>query len=423
MQVSRLSLTNFRNYTRLEQELPRGAILLHGDNAQGKTNFLEALYFLATTRSPHASLDQYLINWDAIADGEPVVVGRLVADVIKPDGPVHLEMRLIVEEGNGRGGQPSFRREALINRRKVRLMDLLGQLRVVLFLPEDVELVTGPPANRRRYINITLCQVDAEYCRALSVYNQVLEQRNALLKRIAEGKAQARSADDLLQILTEKLVEPGGILLTRRAVFLADMARQAQRIYYEDLISGRETVRLGYAPSWQFGDESPSSAEGDAEWLRARYLDRNAVGERLFAALEKTKAADISRGTTGIGPHRDDWRILVNGKDLGQFGSRGQLRTAVLALKLAEIGWMKAETDDVPLLLLDEVIAELDMQRREALLAYIMAQVQTQETVQALLTTTDPGMLTPSFLEMAQSLTVKAGRVYRDNETPEPREG
>lgn len=147
MQVRRLSLTNFRNYSRLELDLPGGVILLHGDNAQGKTNLLEAIYFLATTRSPHASQDQQLLNWDALLTDEPVVVGRLVADVQKPepDTPLHLEMRLIVEErgnwaGNGTGG---FRREALINRRKVRLMDLLGKLRVVLFLPEDVDQRRG----------------------------------------------------------------------------------------------------------------------------------------------------------------------------------------------------------------------------------------------------------------------------------------
>ena len=183
MQVRRLSLTNFRNYARLELDLPGGVVLLHGDNAQGKTNLLEAIYFLATTRSPHASQDQQLINWDAMQTDDPVVVGRLVADVLRPDGPRHLEMRLIVEERGAwaLNGQGSFRREALVNRGKVRLMDLLGHLRVVLFLPEDVDLATGPPANRRRYLNITLCQVDADYCRNLSTYNKVLEQRNACL--------------------------------------------------------------------------------------------------------------------------------------------------------------------------------------------------------------------------------------------------
>lgn len=418
MQVKRLSLTNFRNYARLEQDLPSGPILLHGDNAQGKTNFLEALYFLATTRSPHASLDQQLINWDALSAGEPIVVGRIAAEVIKPDGPTQLEMRLILEAASSVGGQPSFRREALINKRKVRLMDLLGQLRVVLFLPEDVELVTGAPAERRRYVNVTLCQVDPAYCRALSTYNQVLEQRNALLRRIAEGKTNPRSAEDLLQILTGKLVEPGGLLLTRRAVFLADMARQAQRIYYEELISGRETIRLDYLPSWMATNgDGHGRPEADADWLRDHHMDQTAVAARFQQALTANQGADIARGSTGIGPHRDDWRLLVSGRDLGHYGSRGQLRTAVLALKLAEINWMKAETADVPLLLLDEVIAELDVRRRAALLDYILNQLRAGGTTQALLTTTDPAMLTPSFLAEARGLTVTAGRISRDDAT------
>ena len=142
MLVKRLSLTNFRNYSRLELDLPPGSILLHGDNAQGKTNLLEALYLLATTRSPHASQDYQMVNQAALQTKDPVVVGRLVAEIVRPDGPLQLEMRLIIESRDGTAsGTPALRREALINRRKVRLMDLLGQLRVVLFLPEDVDMV------------------------------------------------------------------------------------------------------------------------------------------------------------------------------------------------------------------------------------------------------------------------------------------
>lgn len=414
MQVRRLSLTNFRNYARLELDLPGGVILLHGDNAQGKTNLLEAIYFLATTRSPHASQDQQLINWDAMTADEPVIVSRLVADVLRPDEPRHLEMRLIVEErgnwaGNGSGG---FRREALINRRKVRLMDLLGQLRVVLFLPEDVDLVTGPPANRRRYLNVTLCQVDADYCRELAAYNKVLEQRNALLRRMAEG--QTRNAADVLQILTEKLIEPGSRVLQRRARFVTEMAYQAQEIYFQDLIGGKESLRLGYLPGWYTnGRKSSSDQMSDGEWLQANQ-DEQIIHERFAAELAAARSADVTRGSSTVGPHRDDWAILVNGKNLGQFGSRGQVRTAILALKLAEINWMKAATADVPILLLDEVIAELDLHRRAALLAYVAEQVRGKGMAQALLTATDPGMFPQDFLTQATSLRVEGGRVAID---------
>lgn len=413
MQVRRLSLTNFRNYSRLELDLPAGVILLHGDNAQGKTNLLEAIYFLATTRSSHAAQEQQLINWDALLTDEPVVVGRLVADVIRPDTPCHLEMRLIVEDrGSWAGSGTGFRREALINRRKVRLMDLLGQLRVVLFLPEDVELATGAPAGRRRYLNVTLCQADADYCRDLSAYNKVLEQRNALLRRMAEG--QTRNASDVLQILTDKLIEPGSRVLRRRAQFITDMGREAQEIYFQDLIGGKESLRLGYLPGWYTnGRKTAEELLLDGDWLQAN-TDESRIGERFAAELAAARAADLARGSSTVGPHRDDWAILVNGKNLGQFGSRGQVRTAILALKLAEINWMKATTADVPILLLDEVIAELDQHRRLALLAYVADQVSGKGMAQALLTSTDPGMFPDTFLAQAVTLRVENGRVLSD---------
>src|SRR5690606_7569059 len=300
MQVRRLSLTNFRNYSRLELDLPAGVILLHGNNAQGKTNLLEAIYFLATTRSSHAAQEQQLVNWDALLTDEPIVVGRLVADVIRPDAPCHLEMRLIVEErGSWAGGGTGFRREALINRRKVRLMDLLGQLRVVMFLPEDVELATGAPAGRRRYLNVTLCQADADYCRDLSAYNKVLEQRNALLRRMAEG--QTRNAGDVLQILTDKLVEPGSRVLRRRAQFIVDMGREAQEIYFQELIGGKESLRLGYLPGWNTnGRKTAVELLLDGDWLQAN-LDVSQLGARFAAGFAAARAADLERASSNVG--------------------------------------------------------------------------------------------------------------------------
>lgn len=417
MRVSRLSLTNFRNYARLELDLPPGIVLLHGNNAQGKTNLLEALYFLATTRSPHAGQDVQLVNWSAMRQDEPVIVGRLVAEVLKPEGPTHLEMRLIVERrNNGRGaGQPSLRREALINRRKTRLMDLLGQLRVVMFLPEDVDLVTGSPSARRRYLNITLCQVDSDYCRALSRYNKVLEQRNALLRSLTEGKADPRQANDVLQILSERLVGPGSQLLVRRAAFVSAMGREAQSIYHHDLIGDQEVVRLRYLPRWGTnGRDDIDSAMRDGDWLEEHATDLDAVAERFAQLLTQSRQTDLARGATSIGPHRDDWAMFVSGRDLGQYGSRGQVRTAVMALKLAEMNWMKAETDDMPLLLLDEVIAELDKHRRQTLLSYIEEQLQSAATAQILMTATDMGMFPDKFLHKSTNMTVEAGRITID---------
>jgi DNA replication and repair protein RecF len=401
MQIDHLSLTNFRNYRRLELEFPAAGMLLYGANAQGKTNLLEAVYYLATTRSHHATRDHELLNWDAVQSNDPVVVGRLVAQVRRKDGNHLLEMRLIEER---QGSQTSFRREALVDRRKVRLMDLLGNLRVVLFLPKDVQMVTGAPADRRRYLDITLCQTDPVYCRSLSRYNKVLEQRNAVLRQISEeGRGR-----DVLPVYSDKLVDLGGYIFARRASFLAALARQAQRIHYEELTGERETLRLQYFPRLYSltnnnGTDASSLQQSWAEWLE--HATPQDAASRFREALREAISQDVARGSTTLGPQRDDWTFIVNGRDLGSFGSRGQQRTAVLALKMAEIEWMAADTGEPPVLLLDEVVAELDEQRRSLLLNYI------QEGAQAILTATDPGMFTESFLDQAFVLEVVDGQV------------
>lgn len=415
MQLTHLSLTNFRNYGRLELDLPPHVVLLHGPNAQGKTNLLEAIYYLATTKSPHADYDQQLFNWEAENTAETIIVTRLVGHVQSRHGAHQLEMRLIKEQ---KQGGFAFRREALVDRRKVRLMDMLGQLRVVLFLPSDVEMVQDTPARRRRYLDITLCQIDPLYCRTLSAYNKALEQRNATLKAMSEG----RQNPEVLSIFSDNLVALGSQIFRRRARFVADLAQEAQRIHYEALTAGRETIRLGYLPRLQGnalargnGDsEAADEFLADAEWLEEQ-ADDTAVQARFHEALHTNRERDLASGFTSIGPHRDDWRFWVNGRSLGSYGSRGQQRSAVLALKMAEIQLITAETGDMPLLLLDEVVAELDEQRRALLLSFI------QRGAQAVLTATDPSMFTADFLAHAASMQVNSGRVKSDQsavETP-----
>lgn len=408
MHITHLSLTNFRNYGRLELDLPSGPTLLYGNNAQGKTNLLEAIYYLATTRSPHADNDAQLLNWNAAQSEEPLVVGRLVANVVTAQQTRQVEMRLIQEQKAAatRLRNFSFRREALLDRRKVRLMDLLGAVRVVLFLPEDVQLLTGSPANRRRYMDITLCQIDPVYCRTLSNYNKVLEQRNALLRQLAEGQ----SGRDILPIYTEKLVDLGTTLFLRRAKFLANLSRETQRIHYESLTEGRESIRLLYLPRLsakksRLAPPSEQNPEAVSEWLEIHQGQSEIVSERFAKLLHETLATDIARGATTVGPHRDDWSFQLNGRSLGSFGSRGQQRTAILALKMGEINWMTAVTGERPILLLDEVVAELDELRRAALLSYVSQATQT------ILTATDPGMFTDEFLQTATRMAVENGRI------------
>jgi DNA replication and repair protein RecF len=411
MHITHLSLTNFRNFGRLELDLPQGTVLLHGENAQGKTNLLEAIYYLATSRSPHADQDHQLINWEAAQSDEPVVVGRLVAQIATANGDRHLEMRLIREISSGpRNGQGNFKRQALVDRRKVRLMDLLGNLRVVMFIPQDMQLISGPPSGRRRYLDVTLCQNDPIYCRSLSNYNKVLEQRNALLRQLAEGSG----SQDLLPVFTEKLVDLGSQIFARRSAFLTEIAREAQRVHYEELTAGRESIRLAYLPRLQeVGSNREDSAEILAElgnWLQQSRSDNEALVARFARAIEIAQPKDIMRGATSIGPHRDDWRFWINGRSLSSYGSRGQQRSAILALKIAEINWMAAKTGDAPVILLDEVLAELDESRRALLLAHVL------QSTQALLTATDPTMFTTEFMEHTTRMAVFNGQIRKEDD-------
>lgn len=407
MFVKHLSLTNFRNYGRLDLALTPGVTLLHGANAQGKTNLLEALYYMATTRSPHATQDNQLIHWEADRFGDAIAVGRIVVHLQVEAGSRHLEMRLIQETSRG---QSTFRREALVDRRKVRLMDLLGNMRVVMFLPQDVNLITGPPADRRRYVNITLCQSDRAYCQSLAGYNKVLEQRNALLRQIAErGRADSREAD-LLAVLTEQLVSHGAPIMAGRARFMAGLARRVRRIHYESLTAQQETLQLRYLPRWrpvalQRDAGNWALFDEDARWLAEQTGDVAAVGRQFDEQLAAVRDQEMARGRTLIGPHRDDWRFWVNGRSLEMFGSRGQQRTAILALKMAEVDWVAESTGTAPVLLLDDVMAELDNRRRRLLQTYLL------QARQAFVTATDLTVFAGEFLKEARLMEVVGGRL------------
>jgi DNA replication and repair protein RecF len=409
MRLTQIALSNFRNYTQLDLRLPAGPILLHGDNAQGKTTLLEAIYYLATSKSPHGASDRQLLNWYANGPENPVAVGRLTATV-QPAGDVRprkLEIRLIRELGGPNGS--TFRREVLVNGVKVRLMDLLGNLNVVLFLPEDVGLVTASPSERRRYMDITLCQVNRRYCRALAQYNKVLSQRNALLKTLQERRGRRHE----LAPWNLKLAELGSIIMQQRALLVTELDQRAGEIHFKHLTGEQESLRLVYQPQVEASVGEPGERVGSvygeeaaanpAAWLQGE--STGMIVRALSEMLEVNVVQEVQRGVTLIGPHRDDLRFLVSGRDVADYGSRGQQRTAVLALKLAEVEWMEVQSKERPVLLLDEVLAELDQTRR----AYLLERIGGAD--QSLLTGTDPGMFTGEFLSRATRMEVAGGRV------------
>ncbi|HRV95931.1 MAG TPA: DNA replication and repair protein RecF, partial [Anaerolineae bacterium] len=237
MDISQLSLTNYRNYSRLTLDLPSGPVLLRGDNANGKTNLLEAIYFLSTTRSVHTRSDQQLINW-IILKQETLPFARVEATV-KTRADTFKIAITVVREGN------NFRKDIRFNGAKKRAMDIIGKLNTVMFLPEDIELVTGSPGIRRRYLDSTLCQINPDYCAALSRYNKVLTQRNALLKELFKRN----SNPDQLFYWDEQLARDGAALMVNRHNTILDLDAVARQRHRE-LSGGREGLRLHYAPSF-----------------------------------------------------------------------------------------------------------------------------------------------------------------------------
>jgi len=404
MHLRHLSLTNFRLYSRLEVDLPSQAILLYGDNAQGKTSLLEAIYVLATGRSAHTTSDRQLINWLASEEGL-TPHARLAADVVRADRSLHIDMVLMLEPAKTEDGW-RFRKQIKINGAVVRTTDLIGQIAVVMFLPDDVEIVSGSPSNRRRYLDNALAQVDVDYARALDLYGEVLSQRNALLRQLAETGGDP----DQLFYWDEQLATAGTTITLKRQSMIAELETIADRLH-RDLTHERHTLRLRYQPA--FNADLPTAhvyqaslnldlptQSPDATFEQAR--------KSFLKQLTAKRSEELARGSTLVGPHRDELRFIADEIDLGIYGSRGQQRTAILALKLAETHWMRARLNDWPILLLDEVLAELDAKRRGFLLN------QINGANQAILTATDPEMFTTEFRTRARLLKVRRGQIKNE---------
>ncbi len=386
MRLTRLALTNFRNYAHLELDLVPGLTLLLGNNAQGKTNLLEAIFFLATARSPHARAERELIRWDAAS--EPIPFARIEATVVKRDGdPVTLET-VLVQAADDKGETTGrVTKRIKVNGINKRALDLLGQLTVVLFLPEDLEIVFGAPGERRKYLDTTLSQIDPKYGRALSKYSQVLEQRNALLRELRERGASGNTP--ALEVWDEQLVEEGTYIVQRRAGAIARYNQLVAEIHPR-LTDRREELRLVYQPSVAF-------------------QNADAIRDEFAGQLRAQRSRELGAAMTLTGPHRDEIRFFVDSVDMITFASRGQGRTIALSLKLAEVELMRAETNDEPLLLLDDVMSELDKRRRGALSEAVL------DASQALISATDLEDFSIELLSRARVYTVAVDRVEPQN--------
>ena len=378
--------------------MPPGTTLIHGANAQGKTSLLEAICYLALSRSPWSNSERQLIHWRA--QEEPIPHARLAAEISSRHSPLErLEVTLLLEDVGL--ATPRFRKVLRLNGADKRVMDLVGRLNVVLFLPRDLALVEGSPADRRNFIDNTLAQVDAAYLKALTGFGKLLPQRNALLRRIQEQRA----APHELDFWDAQLVEAGAVIIAARQRFLRELEATAG-LAHHDLSGGRETLTLRYQPSFAPTAAGDGQLSFNMQGLDLhRELDAAEVAPQYAARLEEERDESLLRGFTLSGPHRDELRIHINGHDAGLYGSRGQARTAVMALKLAELEWMGAHISEPPLLLLDEVVAELDAGRRNWLLERLDGQAQT------LLTTTELDIFTSRFLQRSSILHIVAGQI------------
>lgn len=396
MRLTNLSLTNYRNFIRLETSFPPGPTLLVGANAQGKTSLLEAINYLTSASSPHTSSDRQLINF--LAWEESIPFARLVAEVERADRLHKIEIRLLLEE-NSIEGDRRLRKEILINGVKRRVSDLAGVFNAVMFLPQDLRVIEGSPGDRRRFLDAALTQADVVYARTLREYGHVLSQRNALLKRLQE-----RDSDNgQLRFWDEQLCELGAALIRARALALSELDDLTGPIHLA-LTRAVEALRLDYRPSYDPATEPKGQLGLPMETaVDHTSIPRETIRAGMLKALQRTRADEIARGMTLLGPHRDDFNFRADGIDLSVYGSRGQNRTAMLAVQLATVEWLKDRTGETPVLLLDEVLAELDPIRREDLLQ----RVQTSQ--QAILTASDLAMFNEAFCNSATIWYVSAG--------------
>ncbi|MGH2447714.1 MAG: DNA replication/repair protein RecF [Chloroflexota bacterium] len=389
MRLNRLRLRHFRTYDTLDLRLSPGVTILHGWNATGKSNILEAIFALATTRSFRARTDRDLIAWEGAEEGVPRHT-RVAGDAEARNGPVRLSL-MISEVPRGADGAMA-RKQFRINGKAVRASEVVGAIKAVLFSPDDTALITASPSVRRRFMDLMLCQIDHRYLRLLQEYSRVVTQRNSLLQQL-RGRPDPSS---LLSFWDERLIGIGVDIMIARKDMLRLLSAFAAEAY-TDLAGIDERLQVVYRPS----------LEGAAE---AQHVELSG----LFAErLGQLQSKEIYQGVTLAGPHRDDLQMLIDGADAQYFASRGQQRSIALALRLAELHYMTNRTGEQPILLLDEALAELDDDRQRLLLRL------AEQHPQVLITTSHLAGFPSDFRDRARLIEVQYGRAIP--ELPEQR--
>ena len=377
----------------MDLDLGPGITLVHGANGQGKSNLLEAVYLLAIAKSPRTSSDRELIRL-----GSPSESGYsgVSADVRREDGPLRVQLDFQTTypqsddpgpAGPTQGSHPegmTVQKFIRVNGAPRRASDLVGQVMATMFSADDLQLVYGPPTLRRRYLDILISQLNRRYLRSLQRYQRVVVQRNHLLRMMRTGGPRAGEID----YWNDELVTEGGYVAAERARALVELSKRVGPIHGE-LTGEGETLELVYRPSVPVG-------AGDSP---------EAVGDVLRQALDVHRSRETAQGVTLSGPHRDDVQLLIDGVDVGIYASRGQSRTAVLSMRLAEAAYMADCRQQRPILLLDDVLSELDADRR----AHVLDRAAGYE--QCFISTTDADSIGQRFTPHVRRLAVQAGSV------------
>jgi DNA replication and repair protein RecF len=396
MRLRELELDEFRTFRKLQLPISPSGFRAVGANASGKSTILEAIAMLATTRSPRTSAEREIAHWSSGADLDIPPYARVRGAYERRDGRHEIEIGITA--GGDRSGP--LKKHIRQNGRTVRAVDVVGQLKTVLFSPEDVELIAGSPAHRRRYLDVMFSQASGGYLRALARFSRVLEQRNSLLRRFVRervGPASVRPAQELA-FWDAEFTATAAEVLALRVVGVAALGTRARRHY--EALTGSAQLALDYVAR----QVTLPEAELAAPWQHPTQSFRQSIAAMMEIALVASRSEDLRRGVTGIGPHRDDFLVTDAGIDLGRFGSRGQQRLAVFAIKLAELDLLEEAAGEPPLLLLDDVLSELDETHRARLIEAI-----AEKAVQTCITATDLGDLEAGQISNLPLLLVDAG--------------
>ena len=366
MRIKSIALKNYRNYEHMKINFDDKLNIIIGDNAQGKTNLLEAVYVSGFGKSFRTTKDSELVRF-----------GEKVAHV-----------KVEVERDNGYLEKIEFRinnqskKEFHINGVTItKISELLGTLNIILFYPDDLRLIKDSPIERRKFINRELSHISRVYCSDIIEYNKILFQRNELLKKIIAKP----DFKDMLEIWDEQLADKGARIVLRRKKFVEDLNTVSQRIHYS-VTKNYEKLTVDYLTSIK------------------NLESYDTIKDNLLLLLKKNIDMDIRRGFTSVGPHRDDIEIKINDINIKIYGSQGQQRTAALSLKLSEIEIIKNDVGEYPILLLDDVMSELDVFRQKDLI-YALNDVQT------IITTTDVKNLLDDYINASRIVKIKNGNV------------